>query len=104
LAWLIDLSFALGQPAHLLAQMPLQYMRAYWTYTEQHGLPHWREEMQLARLNMSVDALRLPVEALSLDQYIIRPKREQSDAPEQPAAPPTEEEADAICAALGIKV
>ncbi len=104
MAWLIDLSFALGQPAHLLAQMPLHYMQAYWAYTEQHGLPHWREEMQLARLNMSVDALRLPVELLSLDQYIIRPLSEQSDAPAQQAALPTEEEADAICAALGLKV
>lgn len=100
MAWLIDLSFSLGQPAHLLAQMPLNWLLLYQQYTAEHGLPHWREEMQLARIAMSLDALRFPAAHLSIEQYLIRPSRGQ--AVEEDSSPPSEAEADAICAALGL--
>lgn len=80
-------------------------MQAYEQFSQQHGLPLWRMEMQLAQIAMLLDALRRPGADLALRDYLIRPA---APATEQPATPSdteevTEAQADAMAEAIGFK-
>lgn len=84
--------------------MPLDQLQAYEQYTQQHGLPLWRLEMQLARIAQILDAIRVPGLDRSVADYLIRPP--QTDHHHQTTTdqtPPTEADADAAAAALDFK-
>lgn len=80
--------------------MPLEWLLLYQEYTATYGLPNWRQEIQLARIAMSIDALRFPNAKLSMENYMIRPQGASVALPQEDSQP-SQEEADAICAALG---
>lgn len=89
---------------HVLAERPLEELRAYEQYTAEHGLPLWRIELQLARLAMLIDTQNAPAGLqVSISDYLIRPKPPESPAPEKASEPPTEAQAAAAANALGFK-
>lgn len=80
--------------------MPLADLLDYEAYTAQHMLPLARIELQLARIAMLINGVRIAGLPMNIDDYLI------------PAPPPravlapteaTEAEADHIAAALGFK-
>ena len=97
----------LGTPVHVLAARPVAELQAYEQYTQEHGLPLWRIELQLASIAMRLDDQRAaPGVPLKLSDYLIRPQPAASPPPtEQPQAdePPTEAQAQAAADALGFR-
>lgn len=96
----------LGTPVHVLAARPVVELQAYEQYTQEHGLPLWRIEMQLAQIAMLVDAQRLPGRDLLLRDYLIRPQPTAASPQAQPveiAEPPTEAQAQAAADAIGFR-
>lgn len=101
---------------HVLAARPVAELQAYEQYSQQHGLPLWRIELQLASIAMRLDAQRAPGVPLQLSDYLIRPQPAPSQPPaqqppaQQPTAqqpqadePPTEAQAQAAAEALGFR-
>lgn len=80
-------------------------MQAYEQFSQQHGLPLWRLEMQLAQIAMLLDAQRRPGADLALRDYLIRPAAPATEQPATPAEPDTvtEAQADAMAEAIGFK-
>ena len=97
----------LGTPVHVLAARPVAELQAYEQYTQEHGLPIWRIELQLASIAMRLDAQRAaPGVPLKLSDYLIRPQPAASPPPAQPPEPeeqPTEAQAQAAADALGFR-
>lgn len=86
--------------------MPLAQLQQYEAYTQQHGLPLWRVEMQLARIAMLLDGIRIgPGAQLRLEDYLFSGSPDAPPpAPEPPAQEqPTPEQADALLAAIEFK-
>ena len=85
----------------MLERLPVEQLQAYEAYTQQHGLPMWRLEMQLARIAMLLDGIRIgPGAQLRLSDYLIGAERPAADAPPV-AEVVTEEDAEAAATALG---
>lgn len=84
-----------------LERMPLQHLLDYDAYTQQHGLPLWRLEMQLARIAMLLDGIRIgPGAQLRLTDYLIGSSQQPVPEPPSTEGHPTEQDAEAAAAAF----
>ena len=85
--YLLDLSFALGQPLHHLRAMPVADLALYQRYTQARGFPGRRQELLLAQVPY-VQALTQGAKNLSLSDFLM-------DPPTSPAAAAVDAGADA---------